>query len=190
MTESDEKMINRCQQGDLSAFDEIVYRYKIPLFNFIYRFLNDYETAEELTQEVFIKIYKNISKFKPEISSFRTWMYKIASNLCKNELRDRVRRPVTENRINSIDVDDQIEQIQDNTSNLDTQLEQKELQEILNLAISSLPEKYRIVIILRDIENMPYEEIAKIIGKPDGTVKSRLNRARLMLKDKMKAYIS
>ncbi len=191
--ESDDKLMLRCQEGDASAFDQIVQHHRTTLFNFIYRFINDRESAEELTQEVFIRIYKNIGKFRPELSGFRTWMYRIASNLCKNELRNRSRHSKIITKSTSANTDEkgdnQIEKLQDASPGPDIQLEQNELREILNSAISYLPEKYRTVIILRDIEDMPYGDIAKIINKPEGTVKSRLNRARHMLKDKMKDYI-
>jgi len=193
MVESDDKLMSRCQEGDASAFDQLVQRHRTTLFNFIYRFINDRESAEEITQEVFIRIYRNIGKFRPELSSFRTWLYRIASNLCKNELRNRNRHSRIITKLTGANTDEEsdnrIEKLPDTSPGPDVQLEQNELQEILSSVISHLPEKYRTILILRDIEDMPYEDIAKIINKPEGTVKSRLNRARHMLKDKMKDYI-
>lgn len=192
MSESDDELIARCRNGDMSAFDLIVQRYKVPLVNFAYRFVDDQETAEDLAQETFIRIYKNVKRYRKDMAGFRTWMYRIAANLCKNELRYRNRRleilanPPIDNR----DTDsDPIESASDISAGPDRQLEEKELQRVLAQAISRLPEKLRATLILRDIEGMPYEEISRIIKRPVGTVKSRINRARLMLKDEMAAYM-
>jgi len=188
MIETDDNLMARCKNGDMSAFDLIVQRHKVSLFNFIYRFLYDRDSAEDLTQEVFIRIYKNIKNYRSDMAGFRTWMYRIAANLCKNEIRNRSRRSkvLLDSPISKDEDDEPLENIQDTSPGPDVLLEKKELYESLNLAISHLPEKFRTVLILRDIEGMSYDEIANIIGKPEGTVKSRLNRARLMLKDRLK----
>lgn len=192
VSESDDELITRCIDGDLSAFDFIVERYKIPLFNFIYRYIMDYETAEDLTQEVFLRVYKNIKNYRAEKSQFRTWIYKIASNLCKNEIRNRKRRSkIFINDIN-FEYDDErdiIQNMQDNSELSLQTLEDNELKKIISRTISNLPEKFRVVLILRDIQRLSYEEISKIINIPIGTVKSRLNRARLMLREKMQNYL-
>lgn len=188
MTETDDNLMARCKNGDMSAFDLIVQRHKVPLFNFIYRFLYNRDSAEDLAQEVFIRIYKNIKNYRSDMAGFRTWMYRIATNLCKNEIRNRNRRSkvLLDSPIGKNEDDEPLENIQDPSPGPDILLEKKELYESLTLAISHLPEKFRTVLILRDIEGMSYDEIASIIGKPGGTVKSRLNRARLMLKDRLK----
>ncbi len=192
MNESDDELITRCVYGDTSAFDFIIERYKVPLFNFIYRYITDYETAEDLTQEVFLRVYRNIRNYQAKKSQFRTWMYKIASNLCKNEIRNRKRRSkifVNDTNFEYGNEQDVIQNVQDD-SKLSLQiLEDNELKRIISRSISSLPEKYRVVLILRDIQKLPYEEISKIINRPIGTVKSRLNRARLMLREKMQDYL-
>jgi len=192
MSESDGELMERCKSGDISAFDLIVQKHKVPLINFVYRFVGNQETAEDLTQETFIRIYKNIKSYRKDMAELRTWMYRIATNLCKNELRSRSRRSKI---LVGLAVGDQnhsgdpIEDALDPSAGPDRQLEEKELQEILSQAILCLPEKMRAVLILRDIEGMPYEEISRIVSKPVGTVKSRINRARLMLKGKMAAYM-
>ena len=190
MSGSDKELMERCKNGDMSAFDLLVQRHKAPLINFIYRSIGDPETAEDLAQETFIRIYKNIGKYRKDIAAFRTWMYRIAANLCRNELRNRGRRwSVLVNSAIGEQDDDPVVNAADVSAGPDGQLEEKELQEILANTLSRLPERLRNVLILRDIEGMPYEEIAEIMGKPLGTVKSRLNRARLMLKDKIAAYV-
>jgi RNA polymerase sigma-70 factor (ECF subfamily) len=198
MSESDDGLIARCKNGDLSAFDLIVQRHKVPLTNFAYRFVGDQETAEDLAQETFFRVYRNIKRYKKDMAGFRTWMYRIAANLCKNELRNRSRR--SRILVNSATApgltggqdngSDPIEDAPDTSAGPDHQLEEKELQEVLAQAISCLPEKLRTVLILRDIEGMPYAEISRIIDRPVGTVKSRTNRARLTLKDKVAAYVN
>jgi RNA polymerase sigma-70 factor (ECF subfamily) len=192
MSKSDDELIARCKNGDMSAFDLIVQRNKVPLINFIYRFVGDQETAEDLAQETFIRIYKNARRYRSDMAGFRTWMYRIAANLCKNELRSRNRRSriLVSSAIGDQDnSSDPIENAMDPSAGPDRQMEEKELQKVLTQAISCLPDRLRTVLILRDVEGMPYEEISRIINRPVGTVKSRLNRARLVLKDKMAAYI-
>ena len=192
MSKSDSELIALCQDGDVSAFDLIIQRHKVPLINYIYRSVGDQETAEDLAQETFIRIYKNIRRYRKDMAGFRTWMYRIAANLCKNELRNRGRRSkilvnsATSYQRNGIDP---TENMPDTSAGPDAQLEEKELQKVLTKAISQLPDKLRTALILRDIKDMPYGEISQIIGRPVGTVKSRINRARLMLKDKVAAYV-
>jgi len=145
-----------------------------------------------LAQETFIRLYKNVKRYRRDMSGFRTWMYRIAANLCRNELRNRKRR--SEILLNSAIGDhdsgsNPIENAVYASAGPDRQLEEKELQKVLTQAISRLPEKLRMVLVLRDIEGMPYEDISQIISRPVGTVKSRINRARLMLKDEMAAYV-
>ena len=190
MGESDRELMERLKTGDVSAFDVIVQRHKASLINFACRSVGDQETAEDLAQETFLKVYRNAKRYKGEIAGLRTWMYRILANLCKNELGSRSRRSqvMVKPAIGDQDGHDPIETALDTNPGPDGQLEEKELQKALTRAISNLPEKLRVVLVLRDIEGMAYEEISRIIKKPIGTVKSRINRARLALKDKMAAY--
>ncbi|MFC1718252.1 RNA polymerase sigma factor [Candidatus Poribacteria bacterium] len=190
MSDSDCELMERLKDGDMSAFDLIVQRYKASLINFAYRFVGDQETAEDLAQETFIRIYKNAGRYRSDMAELRTWMYRIAANLCKNELRSRSRRSKILVNTAIGNQNDPIAGVVDNGPGPDRQLEEKELQKVLTSAISSLPEKLRTALILRDIEGMAYDEISQVIQKPVGTVKSRINRARLMLKDKMEAYVN
>jgi RNA polymerase sigma-70 factor (ECF subfamily) len=191
MNESDGELVARCKNGDMSAFDLIVHKHKVPLINFAYRFIGDRYTAEDLVQETFVRVYKNIKRYREDAASFRTWMYRIAANLCKNELRNRSTRSriLVNSAIGAQSGGDRMEEALDDSMGPDLQLEERELQRVLAQTISRLPEKLRISIILRDIEGMTYEEISRVINRPIGTVKSRINRARLMLKDKMSAYM-
>lgn len=192
--ESDDELIKRYQDGDRSAFDELVKRYRMPLVNFVARFINDRDTAEDLAQETFLRIYKSIGRYRFGVAQFSTWFYRIASNLCKNEVRNRKRRwrhhvdPIRDNEGDS-DPDELIVSVPAGSGYMpDQQLERKELDKVIQNAISQLPLKYRTPFLLRDLNQVSYEEIAKTLNLPLGTVKSRINRARLMMKDKLKGY--
>jgi RNA polymerase sigma-70 factor (ECF subfamily) len=191
MSDSDRELMNRVKNGDMSAFDLIVQKHKVSLINFAFRFLGDHETAEDLAQETFLRVYRNAGRYNSEKARLNTWMYRIAANLCKNELRSRSRRSkvMVNPAIGNQDGGNPIEKVLDTSPGPDHQLEKEELKKTLAEAISRLPEKLRIVLILRDIEGLTYEEICEIIKKPLGTVKSRLNRARLMLRSKMTGYV-
>jgi RNA polymerase sigma-70 factor (ECF subfamily) len=177
---TDEELIARFQDGDGYAFDQLVRRYKEPLLNFIYRFLGDLSEAEDIVQETFYRVYKNKHYYK-EVAKFSTWIYTIASNLAKTELRRRRRRKVFSiHRESSSEKDIELPDVKsDPEKEVNTVLTEKEIQK----AISNLPPKFRQVIILRDVQGFSYEEISSIIKVPLGTVKSRVNRARLRLQE-------
>ncbi|MCZ6679020.1 MAG: sigma-70 family RNA polymerase sigma factor [Candidatus Poribacteria bacterium] len=198
MPDLDDELMRRCQQGDLEAFDLIVRRNRIPLVTFIARFLGDQETAEDLAQETFVRMFKAIKRYRPGAAKFSTWMYHIASNLCKNELRNRGRRGRffvdSVNREESYGPDqDKADLIATAPAHVslqpETQLEQKEREQAVQNAIEELPERYRLPLILRDLQGLSYEEISESLSLPLGTTKSRINRARLMLKDKLRNFV-
>lgn len=194
MRQSDDELIKRCQNGDVSAFDEVVKRYRTPLVNFVARFINDRDTAEDLAQETFLRVYKTIGRYKFNVAQFSTWLYRIASNLCKNEVRNRKRRwrhfinPIKNaDETSNSELDDLIASAPAGANYMpDYQVESKELKKLIQMAIAQLPPKYRTPFVLRDINQLSYEEIAKVLRLPTGTVKSRINRARFMMKDKLK----
>jgi RNA polymerase sigma-70 factor (ECF subfamily) len=177
---TDEELIARFQNGDAYAFDLLVRRYKDPLLNFIYRFLGDLVESEDIVQETFYRVYKNKHYYK-EVAKFSTWIYTIAGNLAKTELRRRKRR-----RVFSIHRETTAEKeldLPDLQSDPEKEVNTVVTQKIIQKAITSLPQKFRQVIVLRDIQGFSYEEISDIIKVPLGTVKSRVNRARLKLQD-------
>ena len=177
---TDEELIARFQNGDAYAFDLLVRRYKDPLLNFIYRFLGDLVESEDIVQETFYRVYKNKHYYK-EVAKFSTWIYTIAGNLAKTELRRRKRR-----RVFSIHRETAAEKeldLPDLQSDPEKEVNTVITQKIIQKAITSLPQKFRQVIVLRDIQGFSYEEISDIIKVPLGTVKSRVNRARLKLQD-------
>lgn len=198
MPDLDDELMERYRAGDENAFTLLVRRHQQPLVNFIARFINDRDGAEDLAQETFIRIFKASRRYQPGRAHFKTWMYHIASNLCKNELRNRGRRDRyrVDNVVDSNDEGD-VEQIDlierapaDASFQPEVALERKELDDAIQTAISELPEQYRVPLILRDLQGLSYDEISETLELRDGTTKSRINRARLMLKDKLKSFVS
>jgi RNA polymerase sigma-70 factor (ECF subfamily) len=187
----DHSLLEATRTGDELAFQEIVKRYRNPITNFVYRMLNDYDRAVDLAQETFVRIYMNVERYQATYS-FSTYIYRIASNLAISELRQRKRRrliPIPmfysdkENEEFEIDLPDTQQVTAEQNMILD------ERRDAVSRAIASLPEKYRTVVVLRDIEGKSYEEISAVLNLSDGTVKSRINRARGLLKDKLKEYL-
>ena len=198
MPDLDDELMTQCQQGDMEAFDLIVRRNQVPLVNFIARFLGDPDAAEDLAQETFVRMFKAIKRYKSGAAKFSTWMYHIASNLCKNELRNRGRRGrffvdsvTAEPSLGSELAEEDLIATAPAHVSLQpvNQLERKEREHAVQSAISELPERYRLPLILRDLQELSYEEISDTLTLPLGTTKSRINRARLMLKDKLRSFV-
>ncbi|HUF26729.1 MAG TPA: sigma-70 family RNA polymerase sigma factor [Gemmatimonadaceae bacterium] len=165
--------------GEERGFQELVERYQTRLLNFVYRTIGDREKAEDLVQEVFIRVYRHLHRFDRS-KKFSTWIYTIASNLAKNELRNRSRNPLVlfqTIRKNWQD-DDRPLQFEDATSRPDDLYRKRHLRALVEESVAKLPEHHRQVFVLRELEGKSYEEIAEITDCNLGTVKSRLNRAR------------
>ncbi len=179
---TDEELIKKFQNGDVWAFEEIVRRYRDRLTNFVYRYVHDRREAEDLVQDTFLKLYQNKHAYK-EIAKFSTWIYTIAANLAKTLLRKRkTRKLMFFSRLGPEDKDLDLPSKDRTTQEI---LESEHGEKLIQQAISKLPEHFRIAIILRDVQELSYEEISNIIGKPIGTVKSRINRARLRLQKEL-----
>jgi len=165
--------------GDERAFQELVERYQTRLLNFIYRTIGDRERAEDLVQEVFIRVYRHLHRFDRS-KKFSTWAYTIASNLAKNELRNRSRNPLVlfQTMRSTSEEDDRPLQFEDATSRPDDMYRKRHLRQLVDQTVAALPEHHRQVFVLRELEGKSYEEIAEITHCNLGTVKSRLNRAR------------
>lgn len=172
--EIDYKLMRAIQNGDMVAFNDMVGRYRNRLMNVIGRMLSSVEEAEDVVQETFVRVYQHRQSFNFQ-HCFSTWIYTIGLNLARNELRRRKKFKFTE-----------ISEMQGNEKELavDAKVPSR-LPEVLNAAIATLPEKYRAAFLLRDVQEMPYDEVAQVLEVPLGTVKSRVNRARLMLRDKL-----
>jgi RNA polymerase sigma-70 factor (ECF subfamily) len=165
--------------GEERAFQELVERYQTRLLNFVYRTIGDRERGEDLVQEVFIRVYRHLHRFDRS-KKFSTWIYTIASNLAKNELRNRARNPLVffQTIKKNWQDDDRPLQFEDSSSRPDDLYRKRHLRELVESSVSQLPEHHRQVFVLRELEGKSYEEIAEITGCNLGTVKSRLNRAR------------
>lgn len=179
---SDEELIAKFQEGDLYAFDVLVRRYKNQLMNFVCRFVGNREEAEDIVQDTFVRLYRNKHSYR-RIARFSTWIYTIAGNLAKTELRKRKGRRLL--AISQLGCEDRDFEIEDSAFDPEQEVEGTMKGAIIQREIDNLPPKFREVIILRDIQELSYEEISEIIKAPLGTVKSRVNRARLRLQKRL-----
>ena len=188
--QTDHALIEATKNGDEAAFAQIVGRYKSPITNYLYRFLNDYEEAVDLAQETFVRVYFAIDRYHTEYA-FSTYIYRIATNLAISELRKRKRRTILSlTGLFQSEDDEQTEfQPPDHRNRPDEDLVDDERSKVIAKAIVTLPEKYRVPIILRDIEGKSYDEVAEILDLGLGTTKSRISRARGLLKEKLKHYL-
>jgi RNA polymerase sigma-70 factor, ECF subfamily len=187
---SDHALLEATRTGDEDAFAELVGRYRNQLTGYIYRMTNDYDGAVDLAQETFVRLYRAVDRYQTSYA-FSTYLYRIATNLAISELRKRKRRKLvsltgffqTTDRGEAREFDPV-----DERPLIDRELVATERRQAVQRAISTLPEKYRAPLILRDVEGCSYEEIARILQTSEGTVKSRISRARDFLREKMKAY--
>jgi len=175
----DSDLVAAFLDGEERAFQELVERYQGRLLNFIYRTIGDRERGEDLVQEVFIRVYRHLHRFDRS-RKFSTWVYTIASNLAKNELRNRARNPLVlfQTIKKNWQDEDRPLQFEDSASRPDDLYRRRHLRELVENSVAQLPEHHRQVFILRELEGKSYEEIAEITACNLGTVKSRLNRAR------------
>lgn len=180
---TDAEILSHVAEGDIEAYGKIVNRYRLRLYNFVFRFVGDRETAEDVVQETFLRAFRKRKEYRA-IANFSTWLFTIAGNLAKSELRRRKRW-----RLFSLHRDDEGDtgiDLPDESYRPDTITESSIADVHIQQAISSLAANYRQVILLRDVEGMSYQEISEIVECPVGTVKSRVNRARLKLQQKLK----
>ena len=173
----DEDLIVMVQEGHKKAFDELVARYKGRLFSFILRMVKDPTLAEELTQETLIRVYIHAAKYR-EIAKFSTWVFTIATNLVRNKMRQRSRRPRVISLNPAPEADEMPVDPPDTGADPTEAIHREELAELINEATSRIPEKYRIPFLLREVDQLSYEEIQQVTGLKLGTVRSRINRAR------------
>ena len=169
--------------GDIDAYGKIVNRYRGRLYNFLFRFVGERETAEDIVQETFLRAFRKRKEYRA-IANFSPWLFTIAGNLAKSELRRRKRWRLFS--LHKDDENDTVMDLPDESFRPDTVTESSIADVQIQQAILSLPEKYRQVVLLRDVEGLSYQEISEISKCPVGTVKSRVNRARLKLQQKLK----
>ncbi|MBD2139693.1 sigma-70 family RNA polymerase sigma factor [Anabaena sp. FACHB-1237] len=187
-------LILRCQVGsrpERAAFSELLRRYQSQVDKVLYHLAPDWSDRADLAQEVWIRVYRNISKLQ-EPAKFRGWLSRIATNLFYDELRKRKRvaTPLSLDAPLSLDDGDMDWEIAGDTPGPEEVLTTREFYEQLREAIADLPEIFRTTIILREIEGLPYEDIAEITGVSLGTVKSRIARARSRLQTQLQSYIN
>lgn len=192
VTDVDRALVLRCQANDAQAFNEIVARYKNRVFNFICRMIGPGPDAEDLAQDTFVRAYLSIGSFESR-ATLNTWLFRIATNLCIDHLRRSGRgRCVSLSHRDDMEAEGSEEEwnIPDERFEPQRMLLARELDRELNRALMELPEKQRSVIVLFDIEGVPYEDIASILGCPLGTVKSRLFSARMALRKRLEPYVN
>ncbi|HEY4689630.1 MAG TPA: sigma-70 family RNA polymerase sigma factor [Anaerolineae bacterium] len=179
-------LIESARRGDLDAFNTLVVAYQHQVYNLAYRIMGDEAAAADAAQEAFISAYKHMAAFRGE--SFKSWIYRIVTNACYDELRRRKRRPAMSLEGLVDDSDTEIEyDIPDGQATPEDRAEQRELADVIQAGIETLPPDQRVTLVLSDVQGMSYEEIATITGANLGTVKSRLSRARAKLRDYLMA---
>ncbi len=178
---TDEELILEFQKTDeTESFEVLMQRYKNPLFNFVFRFLGDRDSTADVVQETFIKVYKNKDSYKT-FAKFSTWIYTIAGNLAKTELQRRKRK--NQVSINSYGDDEETMELPDGGPLPDRLVDSGIKNKMIQDALLKLPEVYREMVVLRDIQEFSYEEIAEMMDISIGTVKSRINRGRSQLQE-------
>jgi len=188
MDGGEKELLERAKNGEIEAFEKLVEGYQKKVFNIALRLIGSHDDASEAAQEVFVKVFKSINKFKGE-AAFSTWIYSITRNVCMDELRKKKNK-------NVVSLDEEIKlpdgdvkrEVEDDKPTPEVITEKNELRAVVRKAILSLSEDHKTMIVLRDLQGMSYEEISKVFKCPEGTVKSRINRARQALKEKLKDY--
>lgn len=176
------KLVNKAVKGDNSAFEALMEKHMGIIYNIALRMAANQDDAEDMTQEIMIKIFRSLGSFKGN-SKFSTWIYRVAVNTCLDELKKKKNKKhlSLDAEISGDDGENQIE-IKDDSPSPEKLAEQNELRDMVAAAVKLLSDEHRAVIVLRDIRGMSYSEIAGILGCSDGTVKSRISRARTQLK--------
>ncbi|HYK88931.1 MAG TPA: sigma-70 family RNA polymerase sigma factor [Acidobacteriota bacterium] len=192
-TSSDNDLVREFIGGNDAAFTQLVTKYKDALTNYLNVMVGDYDIAVDLSQETFLRVYKNIGRYS-NIYQFSTWIYRIATNLAIDEMRFRKRRGQVFYRnvwaTKQAGAEDGPEyEISDARRGPRDEVLLKESSQVLGDAIRSLPEKYRIAFIMKEVQELPYESIAKALNCSPGTIKSRLHRARELLQRKLEHYL-
>lgn len=182
-------LIRRSKQGDCEAFGQLVLQHQDRLFNAVYRMVGRYEDAADIAQEAFLKAFKAIDRFR-EDAAFYTWLFQIAVNTVMSKRRkDMVRKESQKVPLDPRNEDAAPAQLASGNPGPEALAQNAELGENIHKAIGQLEEEYRLIVVLKDIEGFDYKEIAEMLGCPHGTVKSRLHRARLQLREALRDAI-
>lgn len=183
--ESDIELMMRAKTGDDNAFTELMRRHYKSVMNYIYRFTNNIENSEDLAQEVFLRVYRSVKRYKPE-AKFSTWLYKIATNVCLTEVTSK-------SRVKTVS----LEEVQEKTGDLKDSnsttgydlIYRRDIRDSIFEVLKSFPERERISIILCKYEGLSYDEVAEIIGCTVGAVKTHVHRGRIKLIEKLKPFL-
>jgi RNA polymerase sigma-70 factor, ECF subfamily len=178
-------LVRRCISGDAAAWEEIVQRYHRRIYNICYRFAGSYDDAEDLTQEVFIKMYRTLNSYDVDRGAFMTWVTTMTRNLLVDHFRKTKQERLTDSLdTTSSDHEDAMplgDQIPDRGPAPDSKVQSREARDVVHEALQKLSPELREAVILRDLQDMDYREIATVLKVPEGTVKSRINRGRAEL---------
>ncbi len=187
--DADVGLMLKFKEGDKSAFEALLDKYHNQIINFIHRFIGDKAESEDLAQEVFLRVYRSARDYAPK-AKFSTWVYKIAKNLALNELRRRKLHGLfsLEGMLSTEEGEIPWQQIAENNAGARAELEKKDLITAVKKAIDCLPVNQKLAVVLRRYDDLPYSEIAKVIGCSESAVKSLLNRAKETLKERLKLY--
>ena len=180
--QDDMQLVSASKKGDQDAFAQLVQRYQRRVFNLVYRMLQQYEEATETTQETFLAAWQGLPSFRGD-ARFPTWLYRIAYNCSLKSLEQRKRDKALQAALQA----EQILERADSDECTDAQLEAHDRQALIQEHLAKLPAKYRIVLILRHLQDMTYEEMAEILTMPIGTIKTHLFRARNLLKERLQS---
>lgn len=185
-SDADFKLVSLCQKGDLGAFEELVREHQKKMINIAFKMVGNYEEACDIAQDAFISAYKNIKSFKGT-SKFSTWLCTIVINLSKK----RLKRLKTQRFRESVKMSDDRRLLEHPSNNIpaDEVLEKEEAQKNIQLCLDRLEKEFREVVVLRDMQGFSYEDISKMLQIAEGTVKSRLFRARVLVKNCLKRFM-
>ena len=172
------ELVRRCRAGDGAAWEEIVQTYSRRIYNLAYRFTSRADTAEDLTQEVFIRVYRSLDQYNPKQGDLQNWLMRLARNLIIDDYRKRQRAPQDEA---ADDLEDHQYHLRAAGNTVQREMERRELGVQVQAGIDKLSADLRTCVILRDIEELSYQEIVDLLEIPEGTVKSRINRGRIEL---------
>ena len=172
------ELVRRCRAGDGAAWEEIVQTYSRRVYNLAYRFTSRADTAEDLTQDVFVRVYRSLEQYNPKQGDLQNWLMRLARNLIIDDYRKRQRAPQDEI---ADDLEDHKYHLQSADSSVHREVERRELGAQVQAGIDKLSADLRTCVILRDIEELSYQEIVDLLKIPEGTVKSRINRGRIEL---------
>lgn len=185
---SDEDLMEYFQSGYEQGFNVLVGRYKDRLHNFLYRYTHDHQDCEDLVQETFLRVYRSRHSYE-RIAKFSTWMYTIALNLARSLYKKKKRMTTVTIHKDPDDPEDRPMKLEDSGILPDQELEEKMSIEQLQKALMELNEDFRKVVVLRDIQQLAYDEISEITNTPMGTVKSRINRGRVQLQELLSNHV-